>query len=98
TAMRAAARQREPWQVMALDLKQSRGGLRDLHAHHWLDAVDALIEGRGVAPLPPELEVARERLLATRAAVHALSDRPNDMYRPENARAVGDWLGVDAFE
>ncbi len=93
--LRRQTREREPWQVMAVDVKQSRGGLRDLQALHWLDRASPEVPA---PPLPPEIEAARRHLLATRAAVHALVERPSDVYRQENAQAVATWLGVDAFE
>ena len=96
-ALRAARIHAEPWQLLAVDVKNSRGGLRGLHALHWLAAADAIAEGRDEHPRADELTEAHETLTLTRHAVHALSDRPNDVYRPEYAREVGDWLGVDSF-
>ena len=57
---RAALRAKEPWQLLAADLKNGRGGLRDLHAMHWLDAAEAIAEGQDVPPLAPVLEAAHE--------------------------------------
>ncbi|MCB9482664.1 MAG: HD domain-containing protein [Dehalococcoidia bacterium] len=88
----------EPWQLLAVDVKNSRGGLRGLHTLHWLDAARAIAHGHEVEPLAPALLEAHETLTLTRHAVHALVDRPNDVYRPEYAREVADWLGVDSFE
>ncbi len=95
---RAALVAREPWQLLAVDLKNGRGGLRDIQAVHWLAAVEAAATGAEEAPLPPALVAAREHLLATRNAVHAGAERPTDVYRPETAVEVGRWLGEDPFE
>lgn len=95
---RAALVAREPWQLLATDLKNGRGGLREVQALHWLAATEALADGRAEGPLPSELTSARERLLATRNAVHAGAERPTDVYRPETALETGHWLGEDPFE
>jgi len=97
-ALRSERVHEEPWQLLAVDLKNGRGGLRGLHALHWLAVADAIADGVPEAPRPPVLDAAFETLLQTRHAVHALSDRPSDVYRPELALRVGEWLGVDAFE
>ncbi len=95
---REALLEREPWQLLAADLKTGRGGLREVQAVRWLDAADAIADQRPPAPLPPALAAAHERLLATRNAVHAHAERPTDVYRPEQAVQVGEWLGEDPFE
>ena len=95
---RVVLRDREPWQLLAVDVKNSRGGLRDIHAIHWLAAAEAIAEGAETPPLPPDLAAAHEHLLRTRNAVHALADRPTDVYRPDQADLVGHWLGVDSLE
>lgn len=99
----------QPWQLLAVDLKHGRGGLRGLHAIHWLAAAEAVAGGDQDAPdahdgphpartLPPHLREAREYLTLTRHAVHACVDRPSDVYRPEVAGHAARWLDVDAFE
>ena len=95
---RAALREKEPWQLLAADLKNGRGGLRDLHAMHWLDAAEAIANDEEIPARSPELEAAHEHLLRTRNAIHALAERPTDVYRPDQANAVGEWLGVDSLE
>ena len=97
-ALRAERVRAEPWQLLAVDVKTSRGGLRGLHALHWLAAAEAIAEDRDESPRTGALAEAHEALTLTRHAVHALVDRPNDTYRPEYAREVGEWLGVDSFE
>ena len=85
----------ERWQLASPHLKTGRGGLRDLHTVRWLDALEANAAGGGPAEPAPELAAARETLLATRAALHALSDRPNDRLHHDSGPAVAGWLGEE---
>ncbi len=89
---------RERWQPQEPDVKTGRGGLRQLQALHWLDLAPAIAEGGEPPPLPASLAAARETLLATRNALHALSERPNDRYRQDLARPAAGWLDVDPTE
>ena len=98
TERRVALRNKEPWQLLAADLKNGRGGLRDFHALHWMDAAEAIANGEDTPLLSPALEAAHEHLLRTRNAVHALADRPTDVYRPDQANLIGHWLGVDPLD
>ncbi len=91
---------REPWQLQEPDVKSGRGGLRQLQSLRWLDAADAIAGAatsgeRKATPLPTTLEAANETLLATRNALHALAERPNDRFRQDLAEAVAGWLHVD---
>ncbi len=95
---RQAVLLKEPWQLLCADLKNGRGGLRDIQTVHWLDAIEAVATDAPAPALPPELVAAQDRLFATRSAVHALAERPTDLYPPELHRAVGEWLQEDAFE
>lgn len=97
-ALRERRIEAEPWQLLAVDVKNSRGGLRGIHVLHWLAAAEGIRHGREVESLDAPLLEAHETLTLTRHAIHALVDRPNDVYRPEYAGEVGAWLGVDAFE
>jgi len=97
TALRAERVAAEPWQLLAVDVKTSRGGLRGLHTLHWLAAAEAIADNRDEDPRSGPLLEAHETLTLTRHAIHALVDRPNDVYRPEYAREVSEWLGVDPF-
>ena len=89
---------REPWQLQAPDLKSGRGGLRQLHAVRWLDRAEAAARDEEPPPFSDALEAARETLLATRNALHALAERPNDCFRGDLAGPVAEWLGVDRTE
>ena len=95
---RAARVALEPWQTLAVDVKNSRGGLRSLHALHWLAVADAIAEGVAEPPRADALAAADDTLMRSRHAIHGISDRPTDMYRPEIGIAVGEWLEVDPFE
>ena len=99
TARHHALVEKEPWQILSVDLKNGRGALRDLHAMHWLDVADAIAEDAPLPEFAPHLAAAHEQLIRTRNAVHALNERPTDVYRPDQAVAVGAWLGgVDPLE
>ena len=87
--------ERERWQLQQPDVKTGRGGLRALQALHWIDAARAIAGGDEAPPLAAPLAAARETLLATRNALHALGERPNDRYRQDLAAEVARWLGGD---
>ena len=89
---------RERWQPQEPELKEGRGGLRQLHTLRWLDLAEAIAAGREPPPLPTQIEEARETLLATRNALHAQDERPNDRYRQDLSGAVTNWLQVDRTE
>ena len=89
---------REPWQLQEPDVKTSRGGLRSLQTVHWLDLAQAMADDREQAWLTPELAAAREVLLASRNALHALDDRANDRLRRDVVDAVADSLGTERVE
>ncbi|MFN2587433.1 MAG: [protein-PII] uridylyltransferase [Actinomycetota bacterium] len=86
TEARHRTRERAGW-ALAPDLKDDAGGLRDLHALGWLEAVtgealDGLAEERCV-------------LLAAREALHAQSRRKLDRLRIDVQPAVAATLGFD---
>ncbi|MPZ99435.1 MAG: HD domain-containing protein [Dehalococcoidia bacterium] len=89
---------KEPWQLQAPHLKDGRGALRDVHLVHWLETAAAIAQGLPAPDLDTPLVEARERLLATRNALHALSERPDDVFRADLAPRVAGWLEVDTFE
>ena len=97
-AGREAQLRREPWQPQEPDVKTGRGGLRSLQTVHWLDLSQALADDREVAWLTPELAEARELLLATRNALHALDERANDRLRRDVIDRVADSLGTTRRE
>ena len=97
-AGRAEALEQEPWQLQDPDLKAGRGGLRSLQIVHWLALAAALAEDRDPPPLAPELAEARERLLATRNALHSLEDRPNDTLRRDLLPTAASLLHADPDE
>ena len=85
----------EPWQLGQPDLKTSRGGLRSLQACVWIDQAEAIAQDRPPTPLRADLAAAYETLLRTRAALHALTERPNDRLRLDLMDGVAAILGVD---
>jgi [protein-PII] uridylyltransferase len=87
--------ERERWQLLQPDVKTGRGGLRALQALHWLDAAEAIAAGDNAPALDDPLAAAQETLIATRNALHAMSERQNDRYRQDLAADVALWLGSD---
>jgi [protein-PII] uridylyltransferase len=90
TAERHLRVERAGW-VLAPDLKQDVGGLRDLHAVGWLAAVAGWPRPAG----RPELVRAGELLLAVREALHGQTRRKTDRVRADLQPAVAKVLGLD---
>ena len=90
TAERHLRAERAGW-VLAPDLKQDVGGLRDLHAVGWLAAVAGWPRPAG----RPELVRAGELLLAVREALHGQTRRKTDRVRADLQPAVAKALGLD---
>lgn len=66
------------------DLKEARGGLRDVHALHWAEAARSLLwEGDD-----PVLDDAYETLLSARVELHRRTGRPGDVLLLEEQDAV----------
>lgn len=93
-----ALQRAEPWQLQATDVKGGRGGLRQLQLVHWLARAEQRVDGTSGATLSEELETARERLLSTRQAIHALAERPTDTFRDDLAPRVAAWLGEETLD
>jgi [protein-PII] uridylyltransferase len=71
------------------DLKDGRGGLRDVHAIRWAEAArSVMLEGDVDA-----LREAYETILSARVELHRLTGRPNDRLVLEQQDAVADALG-----
>jgi [protein-PII] uridylyltransferase len=90
TAERHLRVERAGW-VLAPDIKQDVGGLRDLHAVGWLAAVAGWPRPAG----RPELVRAGELLLAVREALHGQTRRKTDRIRADLQPAVAKALGLD---
>jgi [protein-PII] uridylyltransferase len=93
TAERHLRVERAGW-VLAPDLKQDVGGLRDLHAVGWLAAVAGWPRPAG----RPELVRAGELLLAVREALHGQTRRKTDRVRADLQPAVAKALGLDGAD
>lgn len=90
---------REPWQLQATDLKTGRGGLRHLQLIHWQQRAAQLGAGEPASEtLSTELIEVRERILRTRHALHALTDRPTDAFRNDLAPRIAEWLGEETLD
>lgn len=71
------------------DLKDGRGGLRDVHALRWAEAADmVLLEGDDEA-----LQRAYDVLLGARVELHRLAGRPGDTLTLEHQDEVAERLG-----
>jgi [protein-PII] uridylyltransferase len=73
------------------DLKEGRGGLRDIHALHWAEAARHVL-------LPGDLgtlAAAEDVLLDARVALHRATERPADVLLLERQDEVAALLGID---
>jgi [protein-PII] uridylyltransferase len=89
TAARHRQADRAGW-ALAPDLKHDVGGLRDLHALAWLEAI------AGRPAKADGLAVAGELLLAVREALHGRTPRKLDRVRLDLQPALAADLGMDA--
>ena len=72
------------------DLKEGRGGLRDVHAIHWAEATGQLILPIDEDHLPP----AYEFLLAVRVELHHHTGKSSDRLNLQDQDAVATALGL----
>jgi [protein-PII] uridylyltransferase len=86
-----------PYQLMAVDIKTGRGGLRAVQGFGWERRRQELI-GRFSTQHEQEEEQALEVLLRVRNALHAVTGRAHDVFSPELREPVALWLGRDTFE
>ena len=71
------------------DLKDGRGGLRDVHTLHWAQAAQSIMwEGD-----PDRLDAAYDLLLAARVELHRRTGRPGDRLLLQEQDAVSAALG-----
>jgi [protein-PII] uridylyltransferase len=77
------------------DLKEGRGGLRDVHAIHWAELAESvMLEGDDAA-----LGAAYDVLLSARVELHRRTGRPGDRLLLQEQDGVAEALGyVDANE
>lgn len=97
--LREASRQRwaECGEVAFLlepDLKQARGGLRDVQTLRWADLAAPLLD----ADVRAELAEDERIIFDIRVALHAVTGRPTDRFGLEDQDEVGELLGVDPDE
>lgn len=88
TAHRHERVDRAGW-VLAPDLKEDVGGLRDVHRLHWLQALGP------ATPFPEEIETAEATLLAVREQLHAHAKRRQDRIRIDLQKRVAENLGFE---
>lgn len=73
------------------DLKEGRGGLRDVHAIHWAEQAESVMfEGDDRA-----LAEAYDVLLSTRVELHRRTGRPGDRLLLQEQDSVAESLGYD---
>ena len=76
------------------DLKEGRGGLRDVHALRWAEAARSLLwEGDDQV-----LVAAYDTLLAARVELHRRVDRPSDRLLLQDQDAVAAALGLESAD
>lgn len=90
-------RDRDPYPVMAADLKQGRGALRT-HQGFWWERRRAELLGLRFDLASETENMARETLLAVRNALHAASGRASDRFVVDLREPAAAWLGVDVFD
>lgn len=74
------------------DLKEGRGGLRDIHALRWAEMARPVLD-----PADPDaLDRAERVLFDARVELHRVTDRNTDRLNLQDQDAVGAALGVDA--
>lgn len=92
-----AARQAQHGEVAFLlepDLKEGRGGLRDIHALRWAEAARPVLEAGDAAALA----IAERVLLDARVELHRATGRATDRLTLQDQDAVGAALGLIADE
>lgn len=76
------------------DVKEGRGGLRDVHALRWARAAGVTIPDGGDA----ELASDHDTLVAVRVELHRRAGRPGDVLLLEQQDAIAAAFGIDADE
>lgn len=90
-------RSKEPYPLLAADLKVGRGGLRVFHAVDWMRRLAAYADESG-PDLDPAQEAAHDDLLSVRNALHAAGGRQFDQFAPELRVTAAEWLDDDVGE
>jgi [protein-PII] uridylyltransferase len=96
-AQRVRARQAEAGEVAFLlepDLKEGRGGLRDVHALRWAQAARTILWDTDGA----SLDAAYDRLLAVRVELHRRTGRAGDRLLLQEQDAIADALGYEGAD
>lgn len=87
-------RAREPYTLLEANLKDGRGGLRDVQGLHW-DRRRRQLLGLAVSSPTTEERQAHDALLAARNGLHAVAGRPYELYVYDLRPAVAAWQGLD---
>lgn len=76
------------------ELKEGRGGLRDIHALRWAQAARSVLEAGDAE----SLDEAEQVLFGARVELHRATGRPSDRLTLQDQDAVAQGLGVSADE
>lgn len=76
------------------DLKSGRGGMRDVHALHWLAVTGEPVDPRLLSTLAEPFE----QLLEVRVQLHRVQGRPGDVLVLQEQDAVASSLGLDGAD
>jgi [protein-PII] uridylyltransferase len=93
-ALERERRRKDPYPVMAADVKSGRGALRTYQALGWERRRTELL-GRAREDESREERAARSALLAVRNGLHAAEGRAFDVYDFDVREPVARWLGSD---
>ena len=86
-------RRAEPFHRLAPNLKTGRGGLRTAQATEWLHAIDE----RSLMKVQESLRFETGVLLSVRNGLHAIADKPIDVYESDLRDGAARWLGQDQW-
>jgi [protein-PII] uridylyltransferase len=92
SAIARQARFGEVAYLLEPDLKEGRGGLRDIHALRWAELARPVLDPAD----PIELERAEDVLFGARVELHRLTGRAGDRLTLDQQDAVGRALDTDA--
>jgi [protein-PII] uridylyltransferase len=92
SVMARQARFGEVAYLLEPDLKEGRGGLRDIHALRWAEIARSVLDHAD----PQELSQAEEVLFSARVELHRATGKAGDRLTLDQQDAVGKALGTDA--
>jgi [protein-PII] uridylyltransferase len=97
-AAERGVREAEPYQLLELNLKEGRGGLRSLQRLRWLRRIETAGAREAATDpdaVPPAAEAALDILLSARNALHAAAGRAQEVWLFDLQPQAAAWLGDD---